>query len=133
MLTGLDIGDPANTGSFSTISCIYQSNSNTETNGATPCSSSPTYSTASKGAALPTTADNFGTSGTTGSVTVPLLTSPYAIIDAINFTNIAHNETVQYNANGQVRGAAAVPEPASLAIFGSALLGFGLLRRRRNG
>jgi len=55
------------------------------------------------------------------------LTSPYSLIDQVELT-LEHGAQVNFSSTALV---IETPEPASLAIFGTALLGFGLIRRRR--
>ena len=50
-----------------------------------------------------------------------------------NIVSISYNATTDIVALDDVLFEQTIPEPASLVILGSALLGFGMIRRRRNG
>lgn len=66
--------------------------------------------------------------GETGPVETPLtFTAPFS--QTVIYTATFNNPNVSLNASAQIVGT--IPEPATLALFGTALLGFGLARARR--
>jgi len=62
-----------------------------------------------------------------GSLSVPLLNTTYSMTELLQLT-LGAGSQIGYQSNTQL---VPVPEPASLAIFGAALAGLGLIRRRR--
>ncbi len=87
--------------------------------------------------------DNISIEGIGGGVNQAYLTGgicypqPCTILPASNFpfqgfyTGVASTADYEAAVNEKIRIITGVPEPASLAVLGSALLGFGVLRRRR--
>ncbi len=74
---------------------------------------------------------SFGTGAFSYSNTAAGLTGPlYSITQVVTLTAPAGGTTSNISFNGELR---AVPEPASLAILGAALVGLGAMRKRRAG
>ncbi len=94
-------------------------------------------------AAIAAGIDNISIEGIGGGVSTAYLTGsicypqPCTILPASNFpaqgfyTGVASTADYEAAVNEKIRIITGVPEPASLAVLGSALLGFGVMRRRR--